>query len=194
VPTLVDAGRGWLLLRAVEVVEPDVASWRDEALSDRARLHDTFADRPALADGRLREVTGRELPTLREQAFGLASEHDLPQPLRVLAADPETLLVGLGGQTTLVHGDPWSGNVLPTPGGGRCWIDWEEAGAGPPRAELARVAYGRPRSPTLELSRRRGWCRRPVLPGGARDDEWVQSQTFEIARRGHRGELIYDDV
>jgi aminoglycoside phosphotransferase (APT) family kinase protein len=68
----------------------------------------------------------------------------LPEPLRALAGDAETLLRELRGSTTLVHGDAWPGNVLRTPGGQRCWIDWEEAGAGHPALDLANWLHGSP--------------------------------------------------
>jgi hypothetical protein len=147
VPSLLETGEGWLLLRAVEVVDYDVASWRDAALADLARLHETFAEEPLLGDPRLRSVTGRELAPLHERSVMLAGELDLPDPLRVLAADPEPLLAELRSATTLVHGDAWPGNVLATPDGGRCWIDWEEAGAGHPALDLATWLHGSPWAP-----------------------------------------------
>ena len=144
VPSLVAAGTGWLLLQAVEVVDSDVASWRDAALADLARLHETFAEQPVLGDPRLRSVTGRELALLRARSVTLAGELDLPGPLRALAANPEPLAAALRSATTLVHGDAWPGNVLPTPDGGRCWIDWEEAGVGHPALDLATWLDGSP--------------------------------------------------
>jgi aminoglycoside phosphotransferase (APT) family kinase protein len=144
VPVLVDAGRGWLLLEAVEVVDSDVASWRDAALADLARLHEAFVEEPLLGDARLRGVTRSELALLRERSATLARELDLPEPLRVLAANPEPLVAEIGDATTLVHGDAWPGNVLPTLDGGRCWIDWEEAGVGHPALDLATWLHGSP--------------------------------------------------
>lgn len=144
-PSLVDAGSGWLLLRAVDVVEcRDLDSWRKEALSDLARLHDALTAEPILADRRLRDVTGRELPTLLEQSLELATQTDLPEPLRLLINDPSPLQAELHGPITFLHGDAWPGNVLTTPGGGRCWIDWEEAGTGHAAVDLANWLHGSP--------------------------------------------------
>jgi aminoglycoside phosphotransferase (APT) family kinase protein len=147
VPVLVDAGEGWLLLHAVEVVDSDVASWRDDALADLARLHEAFGGDERLDDRRLRGVTRCELAPLRERSATLARELDLPEPLRTLAAEPEPLLAEIGSAATLVHGDAWPGNVLPTPDGGRCWIDWEEAGVGHPALDLATWLHGSPWAP-----------------------------------------------
>jgi hypothetical protein len=144
VPSLLESGEGWLLLRAVEVVDCAVDSWRDAALADLARLHENFAEEPLLNDPRLRSVTGSEFRLLRDRSVTLAAELDLPEPLRRLAANPEPLLAKLGGATTLVHGDAWQGNVLPTADGGHCWIDWEEAGAGHPALDLATWLHGSP--------------------------------------------------
>ncbi len=52
IPSLIDAGDGWLLLRAVDVAEPsDSVRWHAGALADLARLHETFAGRRVLNDG-----------------------------------------------------------------------------------------------------------------------------------------------
>jgi aminoglycoside phosphotransferase (APT) family kinase protein len=117
---------------------------RESALVDLAHMHEAFAGDPILTDHRLRDVGGRELPALRERSTELASELDLPEPLRLLAAAPEQLLIHLADTTTLVHGDAWPGNVLPLRDGGHCWIDWEEAGRGHPALDLANWLYGSP--------------------------------------------------
>jgi len=144
-PLLVDAGCGWLLLRSVDVVEPsDPARWRIGALADLAGLHDALAGVAILNDGRLRDVTGRELPVLAERSAGLATQLDLPEPLRSLAADPAPLHADLCGAITFVHGDAWPGNALGTSAGRRCWIDWEEAGSGHAALDLANWLHGSP--------------------------------------------------
>jgi Phosphotransferase enzyme family len=145
VPALVDAGSGWLLLGAVDHAEiPHLGVSRKEAISDLARLHDALVSAPVLADARLRGVTGRELPELLEQSVELAARSDLPEPLRLSIAEPAPLLAALSEPITLVHGDAWPGNVLRTPDGGRCWIDWEEAGAGHAALDLANWLHGSP--------------------------------------------------
>jgi thiamine kinase-like enzyme len=68
----------------------------------------------------------------------------LPEPLLDIANNPEPLLAHLLGASTLLHGDAWPGNILPMPDGRRCWIDWEEAGAGHPAIDLASWLYGSP--------------------------------------------------
>ena len=148
-PPLLEAGEGWLLIGAVDVVLADPAA----ALSDLAALHDALAHEAVLADRRLRDVAGDELPTLVDRSTALAAEMALPDPLLTLAADPRLLLAALTGPTTLVHGDAWPGNVLATQGGGRCWIDWEEAGRGHAALDLANWLHGSPwvsRSPSPE--------------------------------------------
>jgi hypothetical protein len=145
VPALLEAGPGWLLLGRIPIVEPArPAAWRAGALAELAALHDAFADAPILADKRLRDVTGRELPALLEPTPKLAETLDLPEPLRRLAVDPAPLLAELDGGTTLIHGDAWPGNVLSTADEARCWIDWEEAGVGHPALDLANWLHGSP--------------------------------------------------
>jgi hypothetical protein len=145
VPSLIDAGEGWLLLRAIDVAEPnDPARWHAEALADLARLHEAFAGPRALNDGRLRDITGRELPALAAECRKLAARLNLPEPLRVLATDLAPLLGELREQDTLLHGDAWKGNVLSTKSGARYWIDWEEAGVGHAALDLANWLYGSP--------------------------------------------------
>jgi Phosphotransferase enzyme family len=144
-PFLVEAGAGWLLLRLVDIREPrDPAAWRCAALADLARLHDAFADASILADARLRDLTGREFPELIERSTELAESLQLPDPLRNLALNSAPLRAELNGGCTLIHGDAWPGNVLPTPDEARCWIDWEEAGVGHPALDLANWLHGSP--------------------------------------------------
>jgi len=142
VPRLVDAGEGWLLLEAVQVADGDGTTWRDAALADLACLHESFAEKLVLDDPRLRSVIAAELARLTEHAVALADELELPAPLRVLVGDLDPLLAEVRGTRTLVHGDAWPGNVLPIIDGGRCWIDWEEAGAGHPALDLATWLHG----------------------------------------------------
>jgi hypothetical protein len=96
VPVVVDTGEGWLLLHAVEVVDADVAAWKDDSLADLAQLHESFVGNELLGDPRLRGVTRGELAPLRERSASLARELDLPEPLRVLGEDPEPLLAQMG--------------------------------------------------------------------------------------------------
>jgi len=145
VPSLVEAGPGWLLLRLVDIREPShPAAWRAGALAELAGLHDAFADAPILADQRLRDLTGREFPALLERTAELADALDLPEPLRRLAVNPGPLLAELEGESTVIHGDAWPGNVLSTADEARCWIDWEEAGVGHPALDLANWLFGSP--------------------------------------------------
>lgn len=141
VPTLLEAGEGWILLEEVAEVS---GSRRDGTLADLARLHETLADDEMLNDSRLRDVTGAELPGLHARSVRLAEELELPDPLRTLAAGPAALLANLGGPMTLVHGDAWPGNVIESPDGRRCWIDWEEAGVGHAALDLANWCFGSP--------------------------------------------------
>ena len=139
VPMLVDAGPGWLVMTA-EADED--GPWTDDdlraALSDLARLHDEVqlfsldgADvllrRPFSADG-----VDALLAPVRQLSVALpdvlADLLDDPTPIvEAAAAEPETVL----------HGDPWPGNVLRPAPGRRVWVDWEMASLGPAAADIA---------------------------------------------------------
>jgi hypothetical protein len=139
VPTLVDAGRGWLVTRAEA---DDDGPWSEDdvhgALADLARLHDAFED--AVPDGLgkvlRRPFTPEGADLLLEPTRRLG--FPLPAPLARLLDDP-TVLVGAAGSEppTLLHGDPWPGNVLRPAAGRRVWVDWELASVGPAAADLA---------------------------------------------------------
>jgi len=138
-PVLVDTGPGWLVMTA----EPDDdGPWGEDelqaALGDLARLHDAFAPgAAALADAPLRRPFSPEgadllLEPVRRLGF------DLPAALGRVLADPAVLLAAASDEpVTLLHGDPWPGNVLRPSPGRRVWIDWEMAGVGPAAADLA---------------------------------------------------------
>lgn len=149
VASLLDSGAGWLLLEEVDSVGAAESRVEDEALADLARLHEAFAGDSFLGDPRLRDITDHELPELRERSQQLARDLALPEPLLTLAVSPEPLLTQLLGATTLLHGDAWPGNVLRLRGGGRCWIDWEEAGIGHAALDLANWLYGSPWVPPV---------------------------------------------
>jgi hypothetical protein len=145
VPSVLEAGPSWLLLRRVDILEPGhPEAWRAGALAELAGLHDLFVDAPILVDERLRDLTSREFPALLEVSVEFGDALDLPDPLRRLAVNPAPLLAELNGESTLVHGDAWPGNVLPTTDETRCWIDWEETGVGHPALDLANWLYGSP--------------------------------------------------
>jgi aminoglycoside phosphotransferase (APT) family kinase protein len=139
-PVLVDTGPGWLVMTA----EPDdEGPWAEDelgaALADLARLHDAFeaADAPMLADPHLRwpfSAQGADLLLEPVRRLGF----DLPVPLARVLDDPVLLLAAAGEEpATLLHGDPWPGNVLRPSSGRRVWIDWEMAGVGPAAADIA---------------------------------------------------------
>jgi len=134
-PVLVDSGPGWLVMTA----EPDDdRPWAEDeltaALADLARLHD---DAPVLADVPLRRPftpDGADLLLEPVRRLGFA----LPAPLARALVDPAVLLAAAEDEpVTLLHGDPWPGNVLRPSAGRRVWIDWEMAGIGPAAADLA---------------------------------------------------------
>jgi hypothetical protein len=145
-PVLVATGPGWLVMTA----EPDDdGPWAEDeiqaALGDLARLHDAFAaaetptpaDAPMLADPHLRwpfSAQGADLLLEPVRRLGF----DLPVPLARVLDDPAVLLAAAGEEpATLLHGDPWPGNVLRPSIGRRVWIDWEMASVGPAAADLA---------------------------------------------------------
>jgi hypothetical protein len=138
VPVLVGTGPGWLVMTA----EPDddrpwSADGLAAALADLARLHETLEDLPAVASVPLRRPfrpDGAEqlLEPVRRLGF------PLPGPLARTLVDPAVLLAAAEEEPpTLLHGDPWPGNVLRPSPVRRVWIDWEMAGLGPAAADLA---------------------------------------------------------
>ncbi|MEW6474203.1 MAG: phosphotransferase [Actinomycetota bacterium] len=147
VPVVVDSGPGWLVMTA----EPDdERPWPEEelaaALADLARLHDAFlaaeitGEPPAVGAGAVlrRPFTPDGADLLLEPVRRLGFE--LPAPLAAVLRDPSALLAAAadsGEPATLLHGDPWPGNVLRPSPGRRVWIDWELAGVGPAAADLA---------------------------------------------------------
>lgn len=142
-PVLVEAGPGWLVMTAEA---DDEGPWSESqlaaALADLARLHDAFGDgavasAPGLDGAPLRRPFSPEgsdeiLVPVRRLGF------PLPAPLARVLADPGPLLAAAGEEpATLLHGDPWPGNVRRPSPGRRVWIDWEMAGVGPAAADLA---------------------------------------------------------
>ena len=140
-PVLVDAGPGWLVMTA----EPDDGRpWSEDelaaALADLARLHDEF-------EGGTERAGDAATPLRRP--FSAAGADELLEPVRRLGyplpgllarvlLDPAVLLdVAAREPATLLHGDPWPGNVLRPQSGRRVWIDWEMASVGPAAADLA---------------------------------------------------------
>jgi hypothetical protein len=142
-PVLVDAGPGWLVMTAEA---DDGGPWSEEqlgaAVADLARLHDAFgggavSSTPSLSGAPLRRPFSSEgadelLDPSRRLGF------PLPAPLARMLADPGALLAAAGEEpVTLLHGDPWPGNVRRPSAERRVWIDWEMAGIGPAAADLA---------------------------------------------------------
>jgi hypothetical protein len=139
VPMLVDFGPGWLVMTAEA---DDEGPWRDDdlraALSDLARLHDEVhlfsldgADallrRPFSPEG-VDALLAPVRPRRRVLPDALADLLDDSTPIvEAAAAEPETVL----------HGDPWPGNILRPAPGRRVWVDWEMASLGPAAADVA---------------------------------------------------------
>lgn len=139
VPLLIDAGPGWLVM----VAEDDAGSpWEEPdlhaALSDLARLHDAFHSF-TLEDGDafLRHPFSPEgvealLAPIRPLSF------PLPGPLAELLDNPAAIVAAADAEpATVLHGDPWPGNILRPAPGRRVWVDWELASLGPAAADVA---------------------------------------------------------
>jgi hypothetical protein len=137
-PVLVDTGPGWLVMTADG---DDPGPWRkgelQASLADLARLHDTFEEAVGLPAEHLRRPFTTEgaatlLGPVRRLGF------DLPASLAQVLADPTVILAAAAEEpVTLLHGDPWPGNVLRPSAGRRVWIDWEMASVGPAAADVA---------------------------------------------------------
>jgi hypothetical protein len=145
-PTLVEAGPGWLLMEDVggEPVAPvDVSP-----LEGLARMHELFEGATGIEHERFRDVFGRERDGLLAKARISANAAALPEPLASLLADPSPLTDVIAAQPrTLVHGDAWPGNVLVRGIEDFVWLDWTESGAGPAAFDLAVWLYGSPWAP-----------------------------------------------
>jgi hypothetical protein len=139
VPVLVDAGPGWLVMTAEDDEdgpweEPDLLA----ALSDLAGFHDAFQS-SSLEDA---EAFLRR-PFSPEGAEALLAPSrrltvPLPGVLADLLEDPSPIVAaGEAEPVTLLHGDPWPGNILRPGAGRRVWVDWELASLGPAAADIA---------------------------------------------------------
>ena len=142
-PTLVEAGPGWILTEDVggEPIAPvDVSP-----LQGLARMHELFEGATGIEHERFRDVFGREQDGLLAEARVSANAAALPEPLASLLADPSPLTDVIATQPrTLVHGDAWPGNVLVHGTEDFVWLDWTESGAGPAAFDLAVCLYGSP--------------------------------------------------
>jgi hypothetical protein len=148
VPRLIESGPGWLVMADAGQGEPP-ANWSPAPMYDLAAMHTAFTDSVAVADARLADPFGTDLPGL----LAAGATVELPAPLAELHADPVPLLAALADQPiTLIHGDAWHGNLVwatdrPS------WIDWEECSRAPAVADLATWVHGSafvPASPTPE--------------------------------------------
>ena len=153
-PTLVDRGPDWVVMTAVD---DDDGPWNDgdlrAALADLARLHDEFEGREPPAGLRQPFTPAGAAALLAPvRRLGLS----LPAELAALLADPAPLLAAVAGAPpTVLHGDPWPGNVLRPGAGRRVWIDWEMASVGPAAADLAtwlNQSKWHPRVPTQTVA------------------------------------------
>jgi Phosphotransferase enzyme family len=145
-PTLVDAGPGWILMEDAEgepIPTADVSP-----LEGLAQMHELFEGATGIEHERFRDVFGREREGLLSDARGSANAAALPQPLAALLADPSPLFAIIDPQPrTLVHGDAWPGNVLAVGSRDFVWLDWGETGAGAASFDLAVWLYGSPWAP-----------------------------------------------
>ena len=145
-PTLIEAGPGWILMDdvAADPVSPDDVS----PLAGLARMHELFEGATGIEHERFRDVFGREREGLLAEARVSANAAALREPLSELLADPSPLAELLDPQPrTLVHGDAWPGNVLARGSQDFVWLDWAESGAGPAALDLAIWLYGSPWAP-----------------------------------------------
>jgi hypothetical protein len=124
-----------------------------------ARVHTALADHRLLAEcrlwggdrgmpfyaGNVRDaIRGLSSPVLERAGPEVAAPRDalLARLARLAEEEPWRARIAAagGGPETLVHGDLWPSNaiVMPRAGGVRVrFVDWDEAGAGPPEFDLA---------------------------------------------------------
>ena len=88
-PTLVEAGPGWILMEDVggEPIDPADVS----PLEGLARMHELFEGATGIEHERFRDVFGRERDVLLAEARVSANAAALPEPLASLLADPSPL-------------------------------------------------------------------------------------------------------
>jgi len=139
VPVLVDAGPGWLVMTAED---DDGGPWEEPdlhaAVSDLAGFHDAFQS-SSLEDAeaflrRPFSPDGIEILLARSRRVTIP----LPGVLADLLDDPSAIVAGAEAEpVTLLHGDPWPGNILRPGPGRRVWVDWELASLGPAAADVA---------------------------------------------------------
>lgn len=135
VPEVIASGDDWV---AMEEVADNGEDWDESNIGalvdDLAMLHDAFlgADlRGTPVDVPLRDYFARIA------GYGTGLDR-LPEVVREAIENPERLLAVLAaGPMTLVHGDPYRGNIRRPNPGVRVWIDWEDAIAGPAALDIA---------------------------------------------------------
>lgn len=145
-PTLVDAGPGWILMEDAGGEAPPPGD--DSPLAQLAPMHELFEGATGIEHERFRDVFARERDGLLAEARAASTAVALPQPLASLLADPSPLTSIVDAQPrTLVHGDARPGNVLTRGTDELVWLGWGEAGAGPAAFDVAVWLYGTPRAP-----------------------------------------------
>jgi hypothetical protein len=143
-PLAIDAGRGWLLMRALAGrelhEEPEIALW-EGALRSFAEVQIASAERigalraAGVPARPLAELAGQIEPLLADlsatmpgQPAGLSAEQRAALPglaprLRAMCAELERL----GLPDALEHGDFWAGQIVCRHGGGYAFLDWSDS-------------------------------------------------------------------
>ena len=93
-------------------------------------------------------------------------------------------------EVQLCHGDLWADNLLPTPGGGLCVIDWEGSGPADPSHELGCVVFEFARS---DPGRVRELLAAYRSAGGTGRLEGRGDFTMLVAQLGHITEIAGRD-
>ncbi|SNY68795.1 phosphotransferase [Paractinoplanes atraurantiacus] len=120
----------------------------------------------------------------------IALVHEAPFAARLAALRDE--LVALEEWLTppatlqMCHRDLWADNVLPTPDGGLCVIDWENSGPADPAQELACVLFEFGRT---DPGRARALMSSYIAAGGPARISRVGDFSMLIAQLGHIAEL-----
>jgi len=94
------------------------------------------------------------------------------------------------GAVIMCHLDLWADNLLPTPGGGVCVIDWENSGPGDPHHELACALFEFGRG---DPGRARALIRAYREMGGPGEVSRPGHFTMLIAQLGHIAEVAAND-
>ncbi len=131
-PDLVAAGEGILITAHIDGAPRPAAGWSPDQATAVGRLLATVHRRPAPAPD-------QDVPASRGELVADIRRDCRPGLRTITAAAIAALPPPESGPRVLLHGDPWSANVV-WPPAGPVLVDWEYARGGEPAEDLAYLA------------------------------------------------------